>query len=206
MHIADGIMSAPVCVTAALGAGGATIAGLRGLPDRQVPRLAVMTALFFVVGALHVPVGAGSVHFLFTGLLAAVLGWRAIVPVTVGVLMHAVLLQHGGLTAMGINALVLGLPALVVGALAQRWYVAGSPQRAWCVGASATVATYLLSMMLLLATVALADGRLSVALGAWVAMHLPIMVLEAVVTGSAVACLAKVREGVWQPCYARDLS
>ena len=37
-----------------------------------------------------------------------------------GVLMHAVLLQHGGLTAVGVNILVLGLPAMVMGAMSQR--------------------------------------------------------------------------------------
>lgn len=206
VHLADGIVSMPVCVAAAVGAGGVTIAGLRGLADRQVPQLAVMTAVFFVVGAVHVRIGPGSVHLLFTGLLAAVLGWRAIVPVAIGVVMHAIILQHGGLTTIGVNTLILGVPALLIGAGAERWRAGGSAHAAWLIGASATVMTYVLSTALLVGITSLFDRRLNIAVGTWAAMHLPVMLLEVVVTGSALAYLSRTHQGAWRPCCVEDLS
>lgn len=198
MHIPDGILEAPLCISAAVVAGGAAAAAFRGVTDRQVPRLAVMTALFFVVGTLHVRLGPGSVHLLLTGLMAVVLGWRSFLAVVAGVLMHATLLHHGGLTTIGVNALVLGLPALVVGAVVSSLgNVGASARRAWCVGAGATVATYCLSFGLFVLAALLADDRIATSMGVLAAAHLPAMLVEAVVTGSAVAFLTRVDAGGW---------
>ena len=156
VHIPDGAVSGEICVAAALLAGGATFASIRGLRDAQVPRFAVLTATFFVVGAIHIRLGPGSVHLLCTGLLAVVLGWRSMVAVSLGVCMHAMLLQHGGLTTIGVNALVLGTPALVVGWVIDCWRNKVPASRYWMVGALATVAVYTLTILLFFALVSFA--------------------------------------------------
>lgn len=181
-------------------AGGAVWAALRRVSDREMPRLAVLSAAFFVLGAVHVRIGPGSVHFLLTGLLAMVLGWRAVLAVGVGVALQAVLLQHGGLTTLGVNVCVLGLPAMLVGAVLPRWVVLGDGKRAGWVGALATLLCSGLSMVLLVSIGWLGDARLSTSLGMLAAAYLPVTILESIATGFAVAYLVRVDGEAWRTC------
>jgi cobalt/nickel transport system permease protein len=121
MHLPDGIVPAPICVVGATAALGLSAGCLRRFSDREIPKMALLAALYFSAGALHIRTGMGSVHLQLTGLLAVMLGWRAFVPVMLGVVMQAVLLAHGGIVTAGVNALLLGGPAVLVGALLARW-------------------------------------------------------------------------------------
>ncbi len=200
VHLPDGVLPGSVCICSAVGAVSLTALGLRGISDRLVPRLAVLTALFFAIGTVHVRVGPGSVHLLCTGILAVVVGWRAIVPVAIGVLMHALLLQHGGLTTIGVNILVLGVPAMVMGAASQYLSEKIPTKLTWCLGVGATVGAYLLSMLLFLLVISFVDQRLTEPIGIWAAMHVPVMLFELVVAGATVAYLAKVQKGAVYSC------
>jgi cobalt/nickel transport system permease protein len=84
--------------------------------DEEVPRIALLTAVFFVAATIHVKIGPTPVHLLLAGLLGAVLGRRAPLAVVVGVGLQAAV-GHGGFAALGVNACVMGLPALAAGAL-----------------------------------------------------------------------------------------
>ena len=46
-----------------------------------------------------------------------VLGWRAGLAIPVGLFLQAVLLGHGGISTLGVNACVMTLPALAAGGL-----------------------------------------------------------------------------------------
>src|SRR5260370_37530133 len=85
------------------------------IEDDEIPRIALLTAAFFVVSLIHVPVPGlpTSAHLLCNGLLGVVLGRRAALAIPIGLLLQAVLLQHGDLTTLGGNTCVMGLPALV---------------------------------------------------------------------------------------------
>src|SRR5260370_25043830 len=106
VHISDGVLSWPWL------AGGFIVAAFLALPgawrirDEEIPEVALLTAAFFVVSLAHVPVGPTSVHLLFNGLVGVVLGWRACLAIPVGLLLQAILLQHGGYTAVGINSCI----------------------------------------------------------------------------------------------------
>lgn len=205
MHLPDGVMPLPVCGAGYAACAVATAAALRSLPERDVPRLALMAAGFFVLGALHVRIGPGSVHFLLTGLMAIVVGWRAVAAVSVGVFLHALLLQHGGLTTVGVNACVLGLPPMLVGFLAARIRRSDRLSLALA-GAGATVACYVLSMALLWTVVGFAEGATAEPLRIWVAAHLPVMALEAVVTAAAVVYVGRVDRKALVLCSKVDAS
>ncbi len=117
MHVPDGIL--PPALT--LGGYVATAAVMavclqriarRDDPRRDVPKAAMLTAAFFVVSLVHLPIPPTSVHLLLNGLLGVVLGWFAFPAIVVGLFFQAVMFGHGGLTTLGVNALILGLPAL----------------------------------------------------------------------------------------------
>ena len=200
MHLPDGALNAPICVVSTLGAGIAAALGLWRLPDRMIPRLSMATAAFFVVGAFHIRIGPGSVHLLLTGLLAGLLGWRSIVPVAVGVLLQAVLIQHGGLTTAGFNTLVIGLPAMLAGIGVGPQMASAGPARAAVLAAVATAVCYAGSIALFVGGVEVANQRLVAPLGVWAAMHLPVAGLEMVVAAATLAALARNRTGEPIPC------
>jgi cobalt/nickel transport system permease protein len=87
--------------------------GAWGIRDEEIPRTALMTAAFFVASLIHVPLPGSSVHLLLNGLLGAVLGRRAALAIPIGLFLQMALFQHGGWTTLGINSVIMGLPALL---------------------------------------------------------------------------------------------
>ena len=124
MHIPDGLLPVPVCVAGYAISGGLTWVALRQIhktsdPREEVPKAALLAAAFFVGSSISLPIPPTSVHLLLNGLLGAMLGWYAWPAILIGLLLQAVLLGHGGLTTLGVNAVILGLPALIAGQVFQ---------------------------------------------------------------------------------------
>ena len=192
MHLPDGIMP----TTLALGCAAASLAiaawSTRRIPERDLPRVAVMTAAFFVATLVHVPLGPTSVHLLLPGLVGVLLGPAAFTAIGLGLVLQSLLFQFGGLTALGGNALLMGLPALLCGALFRLGRPLGlRPRVALAVfcGALGTFSAALLLALLLALSGEDFFGVAKLALAA----HLPVMVIEAAMTGFIVAFLARVK-------------
>jgi cobalt/nickel transport system permease protein len=115
MHIPDGFLSPQTYLPAAalaVGAWGWALRGLRvQLDETRVPRLAMLTALAYGLGLVMLPLPGGtSGHALGAPLLALVFGLRLALLATSGVLLlQALLFGAGGVTALPVNALALGL-------------------------------------------------------------------------------------------------
>jgi cobalt/nickel transport system permease protein len=115
VHIADGILTLPWL------AGGFALAGLLAVwgayrvRDEEIPRIALLSAAFFVASLLHVRLGPTSVHLLLNGLVGVILGRRAALAIPLGLFLQAALFGHGGFTTLGVNACVLTIPALLSG-------------------------------------------------------------------------------------------
>lgn len=133
MHIPDGFLSPQTYLPAALLAVGAWTwairgnGGLRGrLDEVLIPRLALLTALAYGLGLVMLPLpGGGSGHALGVAMIALLFGLRLAFLAYSGVLLlQALLFGAGGLTALPINALAIGLAggatALFVFGLLQR--------------------------------------------------------------------------------------
>jgi cobalt/nickel transport system permease protein len=112
VHISDGVLTWPWLAGGFVLAGLLTAAAMVKVRDEEIPRIALMTAAFFVASLIHVPIGPTSVHLLLNGLLGVILGRRAPLAVLLGLTLQAVLLGHGGFTAIGVNTCVMALPAL----------------------------------------------------------------------------------------------
>jgi len=118
VHIPDGILGPGWLVAGFVVAGILYWLGVRRIRDEEIPRIALLTAVFFIATTLHIPIGpTTSVHLLGNALVGVLLGWRAGLAIPVGLLLQAILLGHGGRYALGVNSCIMTLPALLAWAL-----------------------------------------------------------------------------------------
>lgn len=199
VHISDGVLSPPWL------AAGFALAGLLALlaayrvRDEEIPRIAILSAAFFIASLMHLRLGPTSVHLLLNGLVGVVLGRRAPLAILIGLGLQAALLGHGGFTTIGVNACVLTLPALLAG-----WMFAGLQRLPWTAGKRRALfwifgcvigMTSVLATLVLQAVVLLWGGAEDWHQIVWLVFyaHLPIVLLEGVVLGFTVSFLARVK-------------
>lgn len=131
VHIGDGVLQfswlAGGFAFAALG----IAFGLWRLRDEEIPRIALLTAAFFVASSIHIRIGPTSWHLLLNGLVGVLLGRRAGLAIPLGLTLQYFLLMHGGLSTLGVNTCILLLPALLAAALFQGMRNAAWLQRPW---------------------------------------------------------------------------
>ncbi|MEH6629849.1 MAG: cobalt transporter CbiM [Halopseudomonas aestusnigri] len=114
MHIVDGALSNPVLIGGGVLAAAGVAYSLKKLEPEDLPRVGVLSAVFFVVSLIHVPLGFSSVHLILNGLLGIILGWAAFPALAVALLLQAIFFGFGGLTVLGVNAVNIAFPAVMV--------------------------------------------------------------------------------------------
>jgi cobalt/nickel transport system permease protein len=118
MHVTDGILPIAVC------AGGYAISGLASWyslkkinekkePKKGIPKASLGTAAFLAASLIYIPVPPTSVHLLLIGLMGILLEYYAFPAILISLLFQAIMFQHGGLTTLGVNAVIMGLPAML---------------------------------------------------------------------------------------------
>jgi len=112
MHIADGILPAGACLAAHTAAAGALWVFGRRVAPAEVVRMGMTAAAVFVASSAQFPVAGTSMHLGLYGIAGVVLGKRSFPVVWVALLFQALLLGHGGLLSLGVNALNMGFGAL----------------------------------------------------------------------------------------------
>lgn len=195
MHLAEGVCSGPVLIGGAfLGAVGTAI-GLRLLRDEDIPRTAMLTTVIFVASLIHVPIGPGSVHLILSGLCGILIGWPAFPAILISLFLQAILFGFGGLTVLGVNLTILAAPAAILGSLARSWWsrkpdrIRKAPFLAGLVAALSIAASGVLAATALW----LSDRAFAAPALLILAAHLPVMAVEAVITGGLVGFLARAR-------------
>ncbi|MGB7443324.1 MAG: cobalt transporter CbiM [Coleofasciculaceae cyanobacterium] len=118
MHIPDGILPAQICIAGYAATGGLTWYSLRQInrdqnPQENIPKASLLSAAFFVASWIHIPIPPTSVHLILNGLLGTVLGYYAFPAILIGLFFQAVMFQHGGLSTLGVNAMLFGFPAIL---------------------------------------------------------------------------------------------
>lgn len=114
MHIADGVLSLSVATVTSVGAVIVVASSMKGIREEEIPKISLLTGAFFVSSLINIPIGPTSVHPLLGGFLGLVLGRRAPLGIFIGLILQAVLFQHGGLSTLGANTLLMSIPALLV--------------------------------------------------------------------------------------------
>lgn len=141
MHIPDGFLAPQTYLPAWGLAAVAWYWAGRGLRDRldasSVPRLAMLTALVYALGLIMIPLPGGtSGHVLGVALLALLHGTRtAFLAYSLVLLLQSLMLGAGGITALGLNALSMGLLGAATAVWVSRWLMPWAP--AFAVGAAA---------------------------------------------------------------------
>jgi cobalt/nickel transport system permease protein len=193
MHIVDGVLSASVLVSgAALAAGGIAL-GLQRIDIERIPQVAVLSAVFFVASLVHIPVGPSSVHLILNGLMGIALGWAAFPALFVALLLQVVFFGFGGLLVLGVNTFNLALPAVLCFYLCGPGVRNGKSRAAFIWGVLAGALAILFSVLTVGASLALSGEEFIVAAKLLFLSHVPVMVVEGLLTGAAVVLVRKVK-------------
>ncbi|MBI9084582.1 MAG: cobalt transporter CbiM [Desulfobacterales bacterium] len=193
MHISEGVLSGPVLASGAILTVAGTAIGLKGLDYERIAGAGMLSAAFFVASLVHVPVGPSSVHLILNGIVGLLLGWAAFPVILVALLLQAVFFQFGGITTLGVNTLIMALPAVACYYLFGRLIRKGGPATTFAAAfACGFVAVLLAALVAGAALMFTEEGFFEVA-GLIVGANLPVMVIEGAITGFCVAFLKKVR-------------
>ena len=195
-HLVDGILSPPVVAAGAVLALGGLAVGCRKLDAERIPTAGLLTASFFVASLVHVPLGPLGVHPLLNGLLGLLLGWVAVPALFVGLVLQATLFGVGGISVLGVNTVVLAVPALLVHHLVGPRLERGSPAL-W--GAVAGGAASAGSALLVALALVLSGRELRPAAALVLLANLPLVAIEAAVTGTIVSFLRRVHPAMLAP-------
>ena len=120
MHIPDGLIAPQVYLAAYAAAAPAWAYAVRKVArdfdETLIPRLAVLTALAFVLTTVMIPLPGGtSGHIIGVGLLALAFGiWPAFLAYSLVLVLQSLLFGAGGITVLAINALAMGLAGAAV--------------------------------------------------------------------------------------------
>ncbi|WP_030297076.1 energy-coupling factor ABC transporter permease [Streptomyces katrae] len=205
MHVPDGFIDAPVSLSAGVAAAGAVAVSLRGarreLDERAAPLAGLVAAFIFAVQMLNFPVAAGTSGHLLGGALAAILvgPWTGVLCVSVVLLMQGVLFADGGLTALGVNVVTMGVVTVVVAYAVFRGLLKLLPDTRRSVtvaafaGALLSVPGAAVMFTLLYALGGTTDVPLGKVFTAMVGVHVLIGIGEAVITAATVGAVLAVR-------------
>jgi cobalt/nickel transport system permease protein len=204
LHIPDGFFDVPTSAGAAAASVGVLAVAVRRtrgvLDDRQVPLAALTAAFVFAAQMLNFPVVTGTSGHLLGGALAAILvgPWIGMVAVAVVVVVQA-LFADGGLSALGLNVLLISIVPAAVGYGLFRVLRALLPAGASGVTAAAGVAAGLsvpvaaAGFTALYAVGGTAPVDLAAVAAAMVGVHVLIGIGEGVITGLVVAAVLSSR-------------
>jgi len=169
----------------------------RGTRTEDMPKLAVTTSAFFVAALIQVPLGPTSVHLILTGLTGAILGRSVFLAVGLGLLLQSLLFQFGGLTALGANALMMGVPALICGWGFNQFRGQSRTRQMVVGGIVGVMGTALAAMILALLLATGGEDFFGVAaLALWA--HLPVMIIEGIISAVTIGFLLRVKPGLLQ--------
>lgn len=193
VHIGPEVLLTPWRVGGFVLMAAAVLPALWKVGEREIPRIGVLTAAFFVASSVHIPVGVASVHLLLNGLTGVILRWRAPLAVAVGLTLQALLLSHGGPDALGVNFAVQIIPALLAGVTFRPLFrVLPAFTAGVIVGGGAAALTVLLNAVALyFGTNVEGDEPRAWIAGTSLLLHLPVIAVEAVGVGFACRVLAK---------------
>ncbi len=194
VHLSDGAIADPWIAAGFAGGALLLLLAMWRMREDEVPRIGVLTAAFFVGSSVHIKLAVlpTSVHLILNGLVGVVLGRRAPLAITIGLFLQYVLLAHGGLTTLGLNACIIGIPAVVAGWVYPilRRLGLSAFTRGVIVGAGAVAGAVLLNFFVLL----FAGKEDWTTLAKLVLLaHVPVVIIEGLMLGVIVRYLEKVK-------------
>jgi ABC-type Co2+ transport system, permease component len=192
MHISEGFLSPQVLATGWTIAGIGVAVGLKKMNMDKIVPVAAMSSVFFLASLINVKVGPSSTHLSMIAPIGLILGWSSFPAVMIALILQAVLFQFGGLLVLGVNTVTIALPALIVYLLFVRTIREGGKT----VSAAASFAAGFLAVVLCAVGVGcflgFSDANFLGVIKIVFLTHLPLAVIEGVITLFLVAFLKRV--------------
>jgi len=193
VHIVDGALSEQVVIGGVVAAIAGIAYGLKRMDLDRIPQMGMLSATFFIASLIHVPVGLTSLHLILNGLIGLALGWTAFPALFIALLLQAVFFGYGGVVVLGVNTLNIALPAVIMGLVFRRWILKSEPKQAAILGGIVGAGSVVLTAIMVAASLALTGDGFIVAAKLSLLSHLPVLVVEALVTAAAVHLLVRVK-------------
>lgn len=196
MHISDGVLPQAIWIGSYVVTAGISAVSLRKMDTDDVPKVAVVTASFFVASLFHIKFGPTSVHLILNGFAGVLLGQMAFVSILVGLALQAFLFGHGGITSLGANALMMGLPAIAAYQLFRlhsKFNFKIIENSEFLFGFLAGFFGVFFGTIILALLLAVSGEQFFGVAKLAVIAHLPVMIIEGIVTGFVVSFLKKVK-------------
>lgn len=208
MHVPDGFLPTAMIAGGYLATGAITAYSLRKInaqddPRAGVPKAALLTAAFFIASTIRIqiPGSPASIHLLLSGLMGVVLGYYAFPAILVGLILQFLVFGHGGITSLGVNALIMGLPAIAAHGAFQLLRATHIKHPAWVNGVGflagllgvslAVVMFYGIMINTIPADIDIIKEREAIAfLSLW---HAPVALAEGIITAFLIHYLRRVR-------------
>lgn len=192
MHISEGVLSPPVLLAGGVIAVAGCAVGLKKLDYDRIMTVSLLTATFFVASLIHVPLGPGNVHLVLGGLMGIVLGWSCFPAILVALFLQTLFFNYGGIVVLGVNTTIMALPALVCYYLCRPWIDTNSSKRKVAAFSAGMLATLFSSLIMALALSTTDKGFIQAAQLVVIA-HIPLMIIEGIITMFTVSFLVKVQ-------------
>jgi cobalt/nickel transport system permease protein len=200
VHLSDGAFADAWVAAGFAGAFALLVPAVWRVREDEIPRIGVLTAAFFIGSSIHFKLAVlpTSVHLILNGLVGVVLGRRAPLAISVGLVLQFLLLSHGGVTTLGLNACVVGVPAVLAGWLFPVLRATGLPgyARGAVLGGGAVALAVVFNFLVLLFGGKEDWGTLARLV---LLAHLPVVAVEALVLGVVVSYLEKVKPEMLAP-------
>lgn len=203
MHVPDGFFEPAMAAAAGAVTVGTIAVSVKKagaeLTDRTIPMAGICAAFIFAAQMVNFPVAAGTSGHLLGGALAAILlgPWLAVLCLTVVLAVQA-LFADGGLSALGLNILLIGIVPAFVGyglywALRSVLRSRRAIPAAAGIAAGVSVPVSAAVFAVLFAIGGAAELPTATLLSAMVGTHVLIGVGEGLITGGAIAYVLSVR-------------
>ncbi len=189
VHISDGILSAEVLAAGWVITAAVLASTIQRIEAENIPKLSLITAAFFVASLIHIPLGPTSVHLILNGLVGITLGVLSFTSIFIGIVLQAFLLGHGGITTIGVNTMNMGLPALAAYGI----FRLKNKKKIELSGGLAAGSAVILTVLLTALTIFTTGKEFTGVVIALTAAHVPIILVETIVTGSITGFLMKVK-------------
>lgn len=188
---------------AALAAAGVAV-GMKKMDPQKIPQAGVLSSAFFVASLIHVPIGPSNVHLIINGINGLLLGWVCFPSIVVALALQAVLFQFGGITVLGVNTVNMALPGLICYCLFSRLIekdrkTASLTAAFLCGFLSVCLSGILVALSLLFTEKSFFSAATIILLA-----HLPVMIIEGIITLFCVAFLKRVKPELLGGVYEKS--
>lgn len=194
MHLSEGILPGSILLSGWAGTGIFLFLSLKRVSGEKLPRLALLSSLFFLISFIHVPLGPTSAHLTLNGLLALLLGLEIFPAVFTALFFQALFFQYGGLTVLGINTLIMALPPFLLVKIFGNFMRKGDKViniMSFLIGSLSLGLSGILMALILW----IANPKFYVLSSAFVMAYLPLSLIEGIITLLVVSYLRKIKKG-----------